>query len=197
MNDAVRQFFEDHAPTWDNRMPADIDAILRAFAAPLADAFDTAHTILEIGTGTGAFVPVLREYTPHAQLISIDFAHAMLQGARRRCPAATFAQADVHHLPFAAGSFDLVICHNSFPHFADKPQALGEIGRVLQHGGQVMILHNNSRAFVNQIHTSAGAPIHHDLLPPGGTMAAWLTGVGFHQVRVDDAPTHYIATATA
>lgn len=60
MIDAVRQFFEDHAPTWDDRMPDDIQTILRTFAAPLADTFSTAQNILEIGTGTGAFVPAGR-----------------------------------------------------------------------------------------------------------------------------------------
>jgi ubiquinone/menaquinone biosynthesis C-methylase UbiE len=195
MTASIRQFFEDHAPTWDDQVPADIGVILRTFAAPMARMFSSARNILEIGTGTGTFVPVLREFAPDVRLVSIDVAYTMLQGAQRRCPDEAFVQADVHHLPAATGSFDLVICHNSFPHFADKSQALHEIGRVLHVRGQLMILHNNSREFVNRVHKQAGAPIHDDLLPSGKTMAGWLVDAGFHHVQVDDAPTHYIATA--
>jgi ubiquinone/menaquinone biosynthesis C-methylase UbiE len=196
MIDAVRQFFEDRAPTWDDRMPDDIQTVLRTFAAPLAGTFGTAQTILEIGTGTGAFVPVLREYAPQARLFSVDFAHAMLQSAWRRCPAQSFIQGNVHHLPVAAGCFDLVVCHNSFPHFADKSLALREIRRILQDGGRLMILHNNSRAFVNQIHMNAGDPIADDLLPPGEELSQWLMNAGFQKIQVDDTPMHYMAHAT-
>lgn len=130
MNDAIRQFFEDHAPTWDDRMPDDLHAVLRAFATPMAGTFNAAHSILEIGTGTGAFVPIMREYAPQARMVCMDLAHTMLDGARRRCPAERFVQGDVHRLPVAAGCFDLVVCHNSFPHFGDKPQALREMKRI-------------------------------------------------------------------
>jgi demethylmenaquinone methyltransferase/2-methoxy-6-polyprenyl-1,4-benzoquinol methylase len=197
MINAVRQFFEDHAPTWDDRMPADIVAILQRFTAPTAGIFSTVHSILEIGTGTGAFVPVLREYAPDARLVSIDIALGMLQMARRRCPPECYIQADVHHLPVAAVQFDLVVCHNSFPHFADKSRALREMGRILQAGGKLMILHNNSRTFVNKIHRQAGDPIADDLLPPGEELSQWLMEAGYQDVQVDDTPVHYIAIATA
>lgn len=196
MIDAVRQFFENHAPTWDNRMPDDIQTILRTFAAPLAGTFSTATNILEIGTGTGAFVPVLREYAPKASLFSMDFAYAMLRSALRRCPAESFIQGDVHHLPVAAGCFDLVVCHNSFPHFADKSRALGEIRRILQDGGRLMILHNNSRAFINQIHMNAGDPIADDLLPSGEELSQWLMETGFQNIEIDDTSVYYMANAT-
>lgn len=175
-------------------MPDNIEAILRTFAAPMASTFSKAHQILEIGTGTGAFVPILREYAPNARLICVDFAHAMLQMAQQQA-SEPFIQADVHHLPVAAGRFDLVVCHNSFPHFADKSQALGEIRRSLHAGGQLMILHNNSRAFVNQVHRRIGDPIAGDLLPPADELSQWLMKAGFQQVQVDDTPAHYIATA--
>ena len=196
MIDAVRQFFEDRAPTWDDRMPDDIQTVLRTFAAPLAGTFGTAQTILEIGTGTGAFVPVLREYAPQARLFSVDFAHAMLRSALRRCPAESFIQADVHDLPVATGCFGLVVCHNSFPHFADKLRALREIRRILQSGGRLMILHNNSRAFINQIHMNAGDPIADDLLPSGEELSQWLMNAGFQNIQIDDTSVHYMANAT-
>jgi demethylmenaquinone methyltransferase/2-methoxy-6-polyprenyl-1,4-benzoquinol methylase len=174
-------------------MPDNLTAILRGFAAPFAGDFAGAQTILEIGTGTGAFIPVLQELAPATWLVSTDLAGAMLGKARLRCPDSCLAQVDTHQLPFSVSSFGLVTCHNSFPHFADKPRALREILRVLRPGGQLLILHNNSREFVNAIHTRAGAPIDVDLLPPGDEMARLLAGAGFTGVQVDDAPTHYVA----
>ncbi|NWG16857.1 MAG: methyltransferase domain-containing protein [Chloroflexi bacterium] len=192
---AIQRFFEAHAPDWDAQMPENIGAVLRRFAAPLAGEFQSAHAILEIGTGTGAFIPILNEAAPESRLVSLDMAAAMLANARRRCPTALLVQADVHDLPFAGGSLDLVVCHNSFPHFADKQTALKAMHRVLRPGGRLFILHNNSRAFVNDIHRRAGGPIEHDLLPPGDEMRRLLDEAGYIAVQVEDAPDHYIARA--
>ncbi len=174
-------------------MPPNYSAILQNFALPFATEFQAASTILEIGTGTGAFIPVLKALAPNARLISVDFAHAMLTQAKIRCPDAHLVQADVHKLPFAA-ELDLVICHNSFPHFSKKRQSLAEIQRVLRLGGKFMILHNNSREFVNAIHQrDESSPIHHDLLPDGEDMRQLLIDTGWSAIEVEDSPIRYIA----
>lgn len=195
MTDSIRDYFERRAPDWDSRMPAHLDETLRRLVATFAAELGAARAILEIGTGTGALIPCLLERAPAARLVSLDLAHAMLCQAHQRCPGARLVQGDVHALPFpaAAHSFDLVVCHNSFPHFADKRRALAEIGRVLRPGGQILILHNNSRARVNAIHSQAGAPIAEDFLPSGGEMRALLIEAGYRAVWVEDAADHYLA----
>ncbi len=195
MTDSIREYFERRAPDWDSRMPAHLDETLRRLVATFAAELGAARAILEIGTGTGALIPCLLERAPAARLVSLDLAHAMLCQAHQRCPGARLVQGDVHALPFpaAARSFDLVVCHNSFPHFADKRRALAEIGRVLRPGGQILILHNNSRARVNAIHSQAGAPIAEDLLPPGAEMRALLIEAGYRAVWVEDAADHHLA----
>ena len=53
-------------------------------------------------------------------------------GARRvRCAA--------ERLPFRDGTFDLVICRNSFHHFQEPVKALAEMARVARRGGRVVI----------------------------------------------------------
>lgn len=198
MIDTRRTFFEDRAPTWDDMMPADLDAALHRMIAPFASALSAAGTLLEIGTGTGALIPHLVRSAPGTRLVCIDLAHGMLRRARERGPAARLVQCDAHHLPFPSGAgaaFDVVVCHNSFPHFADRLRALGDIQRVLRPGGQLLILHNNPRARVNAIHSRVGGAVAHDLLPPGAELDHLLRQTGYIKVWVDDAPDHYVARA--
>lgn len=198
MTDAIRAYFESRAPTWNAMMPDYLDASLRRMIAPFAREIGAARALLEIGTGTGALIPHLADCAPDARLVSIDLAHGMLVQARARCPGAWLVEADVHWLPFAAddrAAFDVVVCHNSFPHFADRARALHAMQRVLRPGGQLFILHNNPRARVNAIHTQAGGPIAHDLLPPGEELYRLLHDTGYREVWVDDGEAHYLAHA--
>ncbi len=198
MTNAIRDYFESRAPTWDGMMPDRLDESLRRMLARVDGSVAAAGTLLEIGTGTGALIPHLRASAPGARLVSIDLAHGMLLQARTRCPDARLVEADAHHLPFAAGErarFDVVVCHNSFPHFADRPRALAEIRRVLRPGGQLFILHNNPRERVNAIHAQAGGPIANDLLPPGDVLRHLLLRSGYTDVWVSDSGEHYLAGA--
>jgi ubiquinone/menaquinone biosynthesis C-methylase UbiE len=198
MTSAIRDYFEDRAPTWNSMMPDHLDEALRRMVAPFAGTFRAARAVLEIGTGTGALIPHLMHCAPDMRLVSIDLAHGMLVQARERCPHARLVEADAHWLPFAAGQqswFDVVVCHNSFPHFADRVRALDEIRRVLCPGGQLFILHNNPRERVNAIHTRAGGPIAFDLLPPGEDLRLMLVQAGYIKVWIDDTGEHYLARA--
>ncbi len=195
--DRLRAFFEDLAGRWDEQQPAGRHEVLRRLLTHFEDVLGAAQAILEIGTGTGALIPCLRERAPGARLVSMDLAHAMLWRARRRCPGAALVQADAHRRPFAlpggVAAFDAVVCHNSFPHFADAPSALRELTRVLAPGGWLLILHDLSRAEVNAIHSGVGGAVQHDLLPLGEEMERMLREAGFSDVWVEDTPEHYLA----
>ncbi len=199
MTNAIRDYFESRAPTWNEGMPDHLDEALRQMIAPFAGIIGSAQAVLEIGTGTGALIPHLNHCAPGVKVISIDLAHGMLRQARQRCPTGWLAEADVHYLPFASGArspFDVIVCHNSFPHFADRQRALSEMQRVLRPGGQLLILHNNSRERVNAIHTHAGGPIAHDWLPPGDELQRLLLDAGYLNVWVDDTEEHYLVRAS-
>lgn len=193
----TRAYFEAHAADWDARMPPDLSERLRRFAAPFAADFQAAQRILEIGTGTGVLLPSVRQLAPQAQFFALDLARAMLQVARSRSPQACFIQGDAQALPLPARRFDLIFCHNSFPHFDDPVRALGEIRRALRLGGRLLILHNLPRARVNSIHAQAGAPIQQHQLPPGAALAQVLREAGYTAVQVDDTDEHFVARAQA
>ncbi len=193
--DALQAFFEDLAPRWDAQQPADRCEVLLDLLAPFADILQSARAILEVGTGTGQLIPCLREYAPHARLVTIDLAHAMLWRAQQRVADTWLVQTDVHRLPFAAplAGFDIAVCHNSFPHFARMDAALHELRRVLTPGGTLLILHDLSRERVNAIHSGAGGAIANDLLPPGKTLREMLRATGFSDIRVEDNAARYRA----
>ena len=50
-----------------------------------------------------------------------------------------FRQGDASRMPFADGSFDLVVCQAAFKNFSRPIQALDEMYRVLRDGGTAVI----------------------------------------------------------
>lgn len=195
---AHREFFEALALEWDARQPPERAARLRALLAPFDSLLGDARAILEVGAGTGALTPLLRERAPEAHIVAIDWARAMLTRAQARAPFASCAQADVHALPLAAARFDVVVCHGSFPHFRDQRAALRELERVLKPNAHLLILHDSGREKINAIHRGAhAAAIRADVLPASDTLRAWLEAAGFDEIRVEDAAERYSAIARA
>ena len=195
--DSLRAYFESLAEEWDAQQPINRDEIMRQMLAAFDTALGSAKAILEVGTGTGALIPQLRLYAPAARIISIDLAATMLHYARRRYSSAYLVQCDVHQLPFPSTSigpnaFDVVICHNSFPHFADPHAAIAEFVHVLMEDGHLLILHDLGREQVNAIHQgSSNSVIHNDLLPPVTRLAKMLEGFGFVIIDYEDTESRY------
>ncbi len=192
----LRAFFEDLALRWDDQQPPDRALVLHKLLSPFAPMLKNSRSILEVGTGTGALIPRIQERAPFASLISIDLAAEMLLHARKRFTDSDLVQADAHYPPFHASSFDLVICHNSFPHFADKSAALASLAHILQSGGHLLILHDLSRQEVNAIHSNGGEAIKDDLLPPGDETMYLLLETGFKSIQVEDTSDHYLVLGT-
>jgi ubiquinone/menaquinone biosynthesis C-methylase UbiE len=191
-----RLFFEHLAAEWDARQPPDrqhkLDQLLFHFDAQIKPA----KIILEVGTGTGGLLPVLKQHNSLARIIQIDFANAMLVRAQVNRNGDELVQADVHQLPFAAITFDLVICLNSFPHFKQKLLALQTIHSVMPTGGHLLILHELSREKVNAIHQNArAAEIHQDLLLENDEMHRIFFESGFLEIKIDDGPDRYSVVA--
>ena len=191
----LRTHFEILAERWDGMQTPDRGERLRRMLEPVAPLCAATQSILEVGTGTGALIPCLQECAPSARLVSIDLAAEMLRRAQQRCPDAAVVQADAQRPPFSPSGFDLIVCHNSFPHFSDKPAALLSLARALVPGGYLLILHDLSREKVNTIHSSSAKAIQNDLLPPGAETAQMLTEAGFSVLTVKDTDDGYRVVA--
>jgi SAM-dependent methyltransferase len=94
--------------------------------------------VLDAGCGGGGMPLSLAEHARH--VIGIDpidrFGQAGVVLARERgLDTLQFVRADGMALPFASGSFDLVLSHAVIEHVADAPQYLRECRRVLRQDG--------------------------------------------------------------
>lgn len=102
----------------------------------------TDEALLDVGTGPG---PLALAFAPYVRgAVGFDVAEPMLQAARlaaRRAEVAnlTLVAGDVHRLPFADRSFDLVTSRACPHHFADLSAATREMARVLKRGGRLGI----------------------------------------------------------
>ena len=93
--------------------------------------------VLETAAGTGIVTAAIVRALPDAEIAATDLNEAMLDVARERVrsPAVEFRQADAQALPFADGSFDLVVCQFGAMFFPDRIGAYRESRRVLKRGG--------------------------------------------------------------
>ena len=94
--------------------------------APLEQALETLpwepKHVLDLGTGTGLAAFAIARRFPGATVVGTDVAEEMLAEARASAPPelserVRFETADSAHLPYAAGSFDLVSLANAIPFF--------------------------------------------------------------------------------
>jgi ubiquinone/menaquinone biosynthesis C-methylase UbiE len=111
------------------------------YAADLAACLDVPAdgAVLETACGTGAVTRQLRaRLRDSVRLTVTDFALPMVEQVQRIVgdhPGIEYRQADATDLPFAAESFDAVICQFSLMLFPDKAKAMREAARVLRSGG--------------------------------------------------------------
>jgi len=92
--------------------------------------------ILDLGCGTGHFLPHLARRFPGAEYIGLDIAEGMVNYARdRHGEASRWVVGDAESLPLAAGSVDLVFSSLAIQ-WCYRPDLLfAELARVLRPGG--------------------------------------------------------------
>ncbi len=98
--------------------------------------------VLEIACGTGSLWRENADRMPSLGLVLSDFAMAMLRTTAEGVCGARFVNCALPDLPFEAGSFDVVIANHMLYHVAERERALGEIRRVLRHGGSLFATTN-------------------------------------------------------
>jgi ubiquinone/menaquinone biosynthesis C-methylase UbiE len=98
--------------------------------------------VLETAAGTGALTRALAStLSARARIVVTDLNQPMLSfgaGATAASERITRRQADALALPFADGTFDVVVCQFGVMFFPDKLQGYREARRVLKRGGHFL-----------------------------------------------------------
>lgn len=92
----------------------------------------------------GGLLPYLK--TRSREVFSVDIAQITVQIAQQSQSGLAAVTGDVRSLPFVNNSFDLVVSNSTLDHFEQKTdllRALGELARVLEPGGQLLISLDN------------------------------------------------------
>ena len=189
----TKAYFNQQAHIWDEKIAEKDTAKLERIVSCLI--IESGATVLDIGTGTGIFLPYLLSRVGTAgKIIAIDHAEKMLLKAKaKRCEEnIDFLCADVMAIPMVDEICDVVVCYSSLPHFPDKLKAMREMKRILKKGGRVFICHSSGRAHINSIHRQIPT-VQNDLLPDAIEMTTILTNAGFTEIIVEDKADSYFA----
>ena len=132
-----RAFLDRHSHTHEDAMLAlsddHWDRLIRALGlAGLGP-------ILDVGCGSGAWLPPLASL--NARVVGIDIDDRVLDIARARSARADnveIRQMPAESLDFADGTFDAVTCLTVLP-YVDQPVAVAEMARVLRPGGRLVV----------------------------------------------------------
>ena len=154
----------------------------------------TTRRILDLGTGDGRLLALVRERHPETEAVALDFSPAMLAEVRRRFANDSRVTVVEHNMDASLprlGQFDAVISSFAIHHLmhARKRELYGEIFGILNPGG----------VFCNLEHVSSPTPrLHEEFLHAIGytvetedpsnklldveTQLGWLREIGFTDV---------------
>lgn len=94
--------------------------------------------VLDLACGTGDLAMLAGGVG--AEVVGLDFAARMLEGAQARRAAPDLVRGDALHLPFGDGRFEVVVSGFAVRNFTALPRVFGEVARVLRPGGRFAIL---------------------------------------------------------
>lgn len=104
-------------------------------------AMEQCRCALEVGPGSGVYLPALSRTAERVLAVDRDEAH--LEGARgatKSCTAPVdVVLADLRSLPFRDGSVDLLLCSEVVEHVSPGPGLLAGLARVLAPDGEMIL----------------------------------------------------------
>ena len=154
--------------TWASGDYAVVGTTLQIVGETLAEAADVraGDRVLDVAAGNGnATLAAARRF---ARVTSTDYVPALLDKGRERARAeglsVQFEEADVEALPFADGSFDVVLSTFGAMFAPDQERTAQEMMRVLRPGGRLAMANWTPNGFIGRLFKTIGAHVP----PPAG-----------------------------
>jgi len=145
---------------WGSGDYAMIGTTLQIVGETLCEAIDlrSNQRVLDVAAGNGnATLAAARRF---ADVVSTDYVGSLLERGRERAKAdrlpVAFQEADAEALPFADGSFDIVLSTFGVMFTPNQQQAANELKRVCRPGGKIGMANWTPESFIGQLFKTIG-----------------------------------------
>ena len=184
---------EGRIATWYAKHTWKDIAAFRRLAERFAQDTPADSHILEVAPGPGYLSIELAKRGQYA-ITGLDISHSFVEIARANAHTAAvtvqFCHGNASAMPFADGTFDLIVCRAAFKNFSQPLAAIDEMHRVLKPGGRAVIIDLRKEASMQDINgyiQKAGY----------GWFDAWLMRIIFRFVLIPRAYTKEQVTQMA
>ena len=161
---------------WSSGDYAVVGTTLQIVGEELCEALDlrSGQKVLDVAAGNGnVSLAAARRW---CDVVATDYVPALLERARERAAAERldieFREADAEALPFADGSFDVVVSTFGVMFTPDQDRAAAELVRVCRRGGKIGLANWTPEGFIGQLFKTIGKHVP----PPAGAKSPALWG---------------------
>ena len=95
--------------------------------------------VLDVGTGSGNFLAVLKSTFPNAKITGIDPNSEAIKEGSEKFPDVQFIKMGAEDIDFLDGYFDVATISMALHHLPDIEKSLAEMQRVVKSGGWIIV----------------------------------------------------------
>ena len=156
--------------------------------------------VLQPGCGTGRLTAILADLVgPTGCVVAPDISPEMIAACSKRIegrPNVRLMNSAIEDFGDDGDRFDLVICHNVFPHFDNKGEVTRKLASLLRSSGRMVVSHLMNSAWINDMHRKTDPAVVNDIIPEAEEMERIFSAAGLRIDLFQDDEHGYLLSAT-